>query len=305
MLILNIYCSSLIALMLGRLRMDTNEALVYYNRIASVIFSPSNKKWSFQDGLFKATTLRDEIEKIVAAKNLGELMLDESNETGRGKAFVCAMPARNQEFVRRFRSYQARDTEGKICKIWEAARATTAAPTFFKRISIEVEGGFQEEFVDGGLRCNNPSWEVIKEARKVFGDTRAVGCLVSIGTGHPGTIGLPKPNTFQKVLPMELIDTLKRIATDCEYTATQLSQRFKQTPNIYFRFNVTHGAESISLDEWKKMSDMRTHTNAYLEHDMVSDLIDSVVGLLCQPRDAQPRDPVITLAHICQSQAPF
>ena len=285
--------------MLGRLRMDTNEALECYNRIASMTFSPSNKKWLFQDGLFKATTLQNEVEKIVTAKNLGEVMMEESNETGMGRAFVCATPAKNQERTRRFRSYRVRNFESTNCKIWEAARATTAAPTFFKRIHIGEKNQAQEEFVDGGLRCNNPTWEVIEEARNIFGDTQAVGCLVSIGTGHPGTIGLPKPDMFQNLLPTELIHTLKMIATDCETTAIELSKRFIEAPDLYFRFNVTHGAGSISLNEWKKMSDIITHTKVYLEQSTVSGLIDSVVRLLCQPSNAG-----ITLAQICQSQLP-
>ena len=300
MLTPNIYLSSLIALMLGRLRMDTIEALESYNRIASMTFSPSNKKkWPVRDGLFKATTFQKEIEKIVAAKKLGEVMLDELDGTIMGRAFVCATPAKNQEHTRRFRSYRVRNFESTNCKIWEAARATTADPRLFKRICIGEEGQAQEEFVDGGLRCNNPTWEVIEEARNIFGDTRAVGCLVSIGTGHPGTIGLPKPNTSQKFFPTKLIDTLKMIATDCENAVTELDKRFHRAPGLYFRFNVTHGAEGISLDEWNKMSDMITHTKAYFERNMVSSPIDKVVRLLCQPSDVG-----ITLSHICQSQAP-
>ena len=299
MLTLIVHRSSLIALMLGRLRMDTTEALECYNHIASTIFSPSNKKWLFQDGLFKATTLQDEIEKVVAAKNLGELMLDESNETSMGRAFVCAMPAKNQERARRFRSYRVRNFESTNCKIWEAARATTAAPTFFKRICIGEKGQAQEEFVDGGLRCNNPTREVIDEARNIFGDARPIGCLVSIGTGHPGTIGLSKPDAFQKLLPTELIHTLKMIATDCETTANELDKQFGKAPGLYFRFNVTHGAENISLSEWKKMPDIITHTKTYLERNPASGFIESIVRLLCQPSDA-----AITLAQICQSQAP-
>ena len=154
MLILNIYLSGLTALMLGRLRMDTNKALECYNLIASTISSPSNKKWPFQDGLFEATTLRNKIEEIVAAKSLGEAMLNESNETSMGRAFVCATPAKNQAHPQRFRSYRVRDSESMNCKIWEAARATTATSTFSKRIQ------FQEESVDGGLRYNKLIWEL-------------------------------------------------------------------------------------------------------------------------------------------------
>src|SRR5947209_2389498 len=110
------------------------------------------------------------------------------------------MPARNMEYPRRFRTYPVRALASANCEIWEAARATSAAPTFFKRIAISDGGGAKEEFIDGGLGCNNPVIQVLEEARDVFGNDRAVGCLVSIGTGHPGTIGLARPDSFQKFL---------------------------------------------------------------------------------------------------------
>lgn len=44
-------------------------------------------------------------------------------------------------------------------KLWEAARATSAAPMFFKR--LEVNG---QTFVDGGLQANNPiGWCVLAD----------------------------------------------------------------------------------------------------------------------------------------------
>ena len=62
---------SLIALMLGRLRMSTTEALEKYNTIAGHIFSAKNMKRMTQEGKFKATTLEQEMKKIVAAKIQG------------------------------------------------------------------------------------------------------------------------------------------------------------------------------------------------------------------------------------------
>src|SRR5271163_1555472 len=64
--------------------------------------------------------------------------------------------------------------------IWQAARATSAAPAFFPpaRVTIPSPPGW---YVDGGVRANNPSWEAIVEgkmhwkARKCF--------IVSVGTG--------------------------------------------------------------------------------------------------------------------------
>ena len=285
---------SLIALMLGRLQMTTDEALRTYNSLARAIFSKDNRKWLVQDGLFKATTFEDKVQEIVSKKGLGELMLDPSNESSKGKAFVCAVPANNMAYPRRFRTYSVRTLASANCKIWEAARATTAAPTFFKRIAIGEEGQAKEEFIDGGLKCNNPANQVLEEARDIFGYDKLVRCLVSIGTGHPGTIGLAKPDAFQKVLPTKLIGVLRKIATECEDTANGLSARFKDLEKFYFRFNVAHGAEGISLEEWGKMGELTEHTKAYIADVSVSKAMDEVVDILCNSRNIG-----VTLRSIC------
>ena len=49
--------------------------------------------------------------------------------------------------------------------IWEAVRATSAGPTFFKRIVIEGV-----LYVDGGMGCNKPVQQVLQEAKHVFPD---------------------------------------------------------------------------------------------------------------------------------------
>ncbi|KAL8737672.1 MAG: hypothetical protein Q9190_008088, partial [Brigantiaea leucoxantha] len=233
--------------------MTTKDALQTYNKLAGSIFCKANRKSSFKDGSFKATTLEKEVQDLVAIKELGESMLRESDDVG---------------------SYPVRENAGTNCKIWEAARATTAAPTFFKRITIADDGGAQEDFLDGGLRFNNPTRLVLEEAMKSFGGGSKLGCLISIGTGHPGTIGLSQPDAFQKILPTEMVRVLKRIATNCEETAHELAGRFRQSPDRYFRYSVSHGVGSISLEEWKKMNEVQVHTKAYMEEVDVSSSID-------------------------------
>jgi hypothetical protein len=211
------------------------------------------------------------------------------------------MAASNMEYPRRFRSYNTREDQSINCRIWEVARATTAAPTFFKRISIAEPGQIAEDFLDAGIKCNNPVEEVMEEARLVFKDDRAIGCIISLGTGHPGKVGLSQPDSFQKILPLELITTLKKIATNCEEVANRLDRRFLDRPGIYFRFNASHGAEGISLAEWEKMKEITGHTKAYLLNPVVSKSIDSVVRLLCSQR--RPRvgegQQSATLGQIC------
>jgi hypothetical protein len=276
--------------------MTVDEALRTYNSLGRAIFSKDNKKWLGQDGVFKATTLENKVQEVVSKKGLGELMLDPSTQSSKGKAFVCAVPANNMAYPRRFRTYPVRALASANCRIWEAARATTAAPTFFKRIAIGEEDQAKEEFIDSGLGCNNPANQVLEEARNIFGNDGLVRCLVSIGTGYPGTIGLAKPDAFQKVLPTKLIGVLEKIATDCENTANGLSARFKDLEKFYFRFNVAHGAEGISLEEWEKMGELTEHTKAYMAEVSVSKAMDEVVDILCNPRNTG-----MTLGSICQS----
>ncbi|KAJ9131753.1 FabD/lysophospholipase-like protein [Coniochaeta hoffmannii] len=55
--------------------------------------------------------------------------------------------------------------------IWQVARATSAATTFFKPISV---GGDGIDFIDAGFRYNNPCEVLIEEARGL-GDVVAIG----------------------------------------------------------------------------------------------------------------------------------
>jgi patatin-like phospholipase/acyl hydrolase len=81
-----------------------------------------------------------------------------------------------------FRSYQCEGHNASHCAIWEAGRATSAAPTFFKPIDIEIPRP-GSSFVDGGLAHNNPAELALSEAQKIWTTTKRF-CIVSIGTGR-------------------------------------------------------------------------------------------------------------------------
>ena len=108
---------SLIALMLGRLRMTTRDALRTYNKIAGSVFCKSNRKHSFQNEAFKATTLKKQIQNLVAEKALGEDILFEEDEAGATKIFVCTVSAINMAYPRLFRFYTVRENANTNCKI--------------------------------------------------------------------------------------------------------------------------------------------------------------------------------------------
>jgi calcium-independent phospholipase A2 len=87
-------------------------------------------------------------------------------------------------------------------KVWEAARASSAAPTYFPAFG---------KFLDGGLMANNPTVDCIGE---VIDDLIAqdknprLGLVVSIGTGNSprsaiGDVDIPNVNWLD---PTDIID---------------------------------------------------------------------------------------------------
>ena len=107
----------------------------------------------------------------------------------------------------------------------------------------------QKNFLNGELRFNNSAQLILSEALTVFGGVSKLGCLISIETSYFNTIELSQSNTFQKILLIEMVGVLKRIATNCEQTAHELAERFRQLPNRYFRYSVSYGIDSIFLEK--------------------------------------------------------
>jgi predicted acylesterase/phospholipase RssA len=170
-----------------------------------------------------------------------------------------------------FRTYQSRDAGASnhlgpaadfpgaapYCKIWEAVRATSAAPLFFDPIYIGPEDD-RKEYVDGGVGCNNPCKQLYQEAQQIW-PNRKIGCIISLGTGMPRVLSMDNPTLRNSWWPKPWLDTLTRIATLCEKTHEDM-RRTAELNGRYFRFNVQQGMQTISLEEWNKLGEVATHT---------------------------------------------
>ena len=216
-------------------------------------------------------------------------------------SFVCALEASNTRFPELLRSYPATGRDAIKCEIWEAARATSAAPTFFKEIAIKISGGTTLRFVDGALKCNNPVNAVMGEAELVFGAKQRVGCIVSLGCGLKSAIEVKKPSGYQKILPVSLLKALGEIATDCQETADATAKRFQTRPTVYFRLNATDIGD-LSLAEWDSMDEIVSHTRSYCRDPEVSASIDQLVEILYASRGEarEGEREALTLGQICK-----
>ncbi|KDQ50311.1 hypothetical protein JAAARDRAFT_200086 [Jaapia argillacea MUCL 33604] len=158
----------LIALLLGRLRLSVEDATRLYAEMVRQVFS--EQKFRCQEGKFKATKLEEALKHIVMSST-GDPhapMLDPGPEAC--KTFVCAAAANNISSAtpHLFRTYTVSHNATDDCCIWEAARATSASPTFFKKMLVG-RPNMQEAFVDAGsIGCNNPIQVVLQEAKLAF-----------------------------------------------------------------------------------------------------------------------------------------
>eukprot|EP00744_Colponema_vietnamica_P010155 GILI01014383.1.p1 GENE.GILI01014383.1~~GILI01014383.1.p1 ORF type:complete len:377 (+),score=23.46 GILI01014383.1:90-1133(+) len=121
-------------------------------------------------------------------------------------------------------------------KLWEAVRASTAAPSFF----TEYIGDDKHIFQDGAILANNPSAIALHEARLLFPQPVRLECLVSLGCGSRIS------NNVESVGWAQTLDNLVYGATNTDTVHSVLEDLLPNS--IYWRFNPSL-SQAVGLDE--------------------------------------------------------
>jgi hypothetical protein len=137
--------------------------------------------------------------------------------------------------------------------IWKIARATSAAPTYFR--SIQVDG---LRLIDGGLLANNPSQHARAEVNSMHrvhpsGPCRLVEgtpeggirFLVSLGTGKQASQAITRGAGLPKVV--SIVRRALKEMTNPEPVHIELETALD--PSVYYRFNVEKDLRNMKLDE--------------------------------------------------------
>ena len=240
--------------------------------------------------------------KALVKERLGSEDITMSAATGKPscRTFVVATLA---EYVNSppelFRSYELPSYPTCECTIWEAARATSAAPTFFKPIKIKPPSpGI--DYVDGGLGYNNPSDLARAEAQEIWPSSRLC-CLVSLGTGHSKAISLDLPNletnveeqrtvlkTIRNFIPylldkipgwetatkfpagvlavIKMAGALSNLITDSNAVDNAVANAALRGQLHYFRFNVERQVGDVGLQDHSKSGSIAVWTRGYMAH---------------------------------------
>ncbi len=151
-----------------------------------------------------------------------------------------------------FKSMKAKNDPDRNHPAWIAARATSAAPTYFEPIKLTTDDELTYySLVDGGIYANNPSMCAYAEVTNMGWHDLT---FVSLGTGETSaqTISHDKAKNWGV---MEWIKPLIDVMMDgnSDTVAYQLHSIIKSQPNSeYFRLQAKLTKDSSDIDNAKK-----------------------------------------------------
>ncbi|KLU86460.1 hypothetical protein, variant [Magnaporthiopsis poae ATCC 64411] len=283
----------LIAVMLGHLRMSIDECIVEYWKLSNYVFRPPR-----HIRLYDARKLETAIKSVVRrycrchpdtqrCDGGNELLrqFDYIEPTQEGvescyQNWTCRVGLvsqrkgstketylwRSYNHNRRFRvptnplELNPRDLDGSGIKIWEACRATSAAPFYFSRPKIG-----HHKHMDGGVGDNNPCNIAYNEALYMSMPNRGnpdntnrgdVALLLSVGTGKTGA------ETRFGQHGLGLFTWMRRQITETQTPHENTQEVARRAHTEYFRFSVPPragegghaGLSKIKLGECKRES---------------------------------------------------
>ncbi|KPM11366.1 calcium-independent phospholipase A2-gamma-like protein, partial [Sarcoptes scabiei] len=152
---------------------------------------------------------------------------------------------------------------GSSHKIWEAVRASSAAPGFFEEFTLN-----KHVHQDGGILINNPTAVAVHEA-KLLWPKEEIQCVVSLGSGRhipPHLNKYPDDCIESDVSLSSLKHKITRLIDSA--TDTEMIHRLMQDmmPNdVYYRFNPTlTDPSSIDENRSEKLQQLSYDAQMYL-----------------------------------------
>jgi len=197
-------------------------------------------------------------------------------------------------------------------QIYKVARATSAAPGFFEPILIDGS-----PHLDGAIRANNPSLQVIDEVLDKE-DSRVPALALSIGTGKKsqenhtqrratdlsrgnGGYRLTRWETIKYhlssllVRPMQQMTETERTVKSWEKKCSDI-QGGRTANQWWYRLNVDNELGDVKLDQWvprkgggSTLSDITKYTMAYLEKEEVTNAVRKIAETLVDKRRKRVR----------------
>ncbi|KIM26165.1 hypothetical protein M408DRAFT_197093 [Serendipita vermifera MAFF 305830] len=256
------------ALMLGCLRLSAEQAMEELATIGTTIFARREDEIVTPDS--NTNMLKEAIEDLLRRHKypIGLKLNDKNFRHGRCKVVVFAATTATMDHCYQFRAYLHRG-RSIDCTFVEAACATLAIPEFFTPISIGPPLR-KQRFIGIPLGFNNPTKQVLEEARLQFGDEKQVSLILSLGSGRPNAFSFDSLDLY----PDNHGNLLTRLMLGCERIARELSFQMSEL-SAYLRLNVDKGVENMKLTDWDRLGDIEGHTDVYLQAPGIGEAVEN------------------------------
>jgi hypothetical protein len=296
----------LIAIMIVKFDMDVDECIEAYKKLAKEVFGRKSLRGRLSGGFTKPKYSYERFDRVMASlyDRHEDLNLQYAMEDlRRNPKLVCTVVCTELETnwtKRRKRdkvllcSHRCRPGPGRTnpyetCRVCDAARATSAAPTYFKEKKVG-----KKVLVDGGYgETNNPSLNAYRHY--LFNPQNAPELTssddihwVNIGTGTwPKNAPPPTQPWLRYLLPesantmLNSVRDLMAIATECETTADQMRTYERvQSQFTFSRFSADTGLHTIALDRHDELEKIEQQTMEYLQKKSVKEELKRVAACL-------------------------
>jgi patatin-like phospholipase/acyl hydrolase len=255
-----------------------------YERQGSTIFHRSGWRRilacnNLFDGKYPASGIESVLEEYFGDARLKSALTE---------VFVTSYEIERQ-FPFFFRSSRARATPSYDFPMKLAARATSAAPTYFEPLKMDTDGNAAYfALVDGGLFANNPALCALVEAREIFGPEECM--VVSLGTGsltRPLPVEKAKTWGLARWAKPVLNITLDGVSSSVDYQLHHLLPR-TGSGRRYYRFQPTLHPENQEMDNTSRQNLRGLKLLAESMLRSREDDINELCELLVKPPRSEP-----------------
>ncbi|PVF92025.1 FabD/lysophospholipase-like protein, partial [Serendipita vermifera] len=261
-----------IGFMLGALRMTVKEAMKELHALGSKLRMDESDTLSPKDRL---DILREEIREVLKRQEIpiDVGLQDERFSSSPCKVALLVVRTAASTSPQWLSTYPSRQSHIE-CSVVDALSASIAIPTLFGPVSIGLDFAALE-LSGAHLAFNNPTRELLKEARRVYGDERQLSVILSLGSGKSKDQSLGDSNQTNAIDGL-----LKKLIGNSETTERDLAYQLYDVGG-YIRLNVDHGLECIQLHEWSRLSLVLAQSQDYLALPSITKLVDNLIlGLI-------------------------
>ncbi|KAH7641398.1 calcium-independent phospholipase a2-gamma-like protein [Dermatophagoides farinae] len=270
-LICGVSTGAIIAMLLGALRIPIDECESYYRQVSSYLFKTDVLRgtgrllWSHA---YYDTNVYEKILKQI----YGDIRLIHTKKSSDCPHMVVISAIVNLPTLEPylFRNYELHPSSkplshfdgGSMHRIWEAVRASSAAPGYFEEFTLD-----KHVHQDGGILLNNPTAVALHEA-KLLWPNEQIQCVISLGSGRyqPPSNRTIESHDNKDVTLSSLKHKILRLIDSA--TDTEMIHRLMQDmlPNqVYYRMNpMLTDYSTIDENRPEKLEQMKQDAQIYL-----------------------------------------